>query len=234
MAELITAKVNTATTGSAEAAPVAVGMIDATKLLDQKPMARMSFVSADFAITAEPVVEPVTLQQAKDHLRVVFDDEDDYISSLIVAARQMAEGRTNRTITQRIREQAFSHWCAMKLLKPPFVSVESVSYFDADGVEQVLSPDNYAVSTRREPASVSLAGDARSSAPSLASQEEAVIVRYTAGYPVGEVPAPIVQWMLLQIGSMYEHRESVIAGVSVTPLPEMYERLFLQPYMVYE
>lgn len=192
--------------------------------------------AAAFALDAEgnEIIEPVTLQQAKDHLRVVFDDEDDYISSLIVAARQMAEGRTNRTITQRIREQAFSRWCAMKLLKPPFVSVESVSYFDVDGVEQVLSPDSYTVSTRREPASVYLSGDAGSSAQSIASLEEAVIVRYTAGYPVGEVPAPIVQWMLLQIGSMYEHRESVIAGVSVTPLPEMYERLFLQPYMVYE
>lgn len=176
------------------------------------------------------IIEPITLEQAKAHLRVVFDDEDDYISSLIVAARQMAEGRTNRTITQRIREQAFSHWCAMKLLKPPFVSVESVSYIDPDGNEQTLSEDDYIVSTRREPASVAIS----ISQPSLASQDEAVIVRYTAGYPVGEVPAPIVQWMLLQIGSMYEHRESVIAGVSVSPLPEMYERMFLQPYMVYE
>lgn len=176
------------------------------------------------------IIEPITLDQAKAHLRVVFDDEDDYISSLIVAARQMAEGRTNRTITQRIREQAFSHWCSMKLLKPPFVSLESVSYIDPDGNEQTLSEDDYIVSMRREPASVAIS----ISQPSLASQDEAVIVRYTAGYPVGEVPAPIVQWMLLQIGSMYEHRESVIAGVSVTPLPEMYERMFLQPYMVYE
>lgn len=180
------------------------------------------------------VPEPVSLQQAKDHLNVVYEDQDAYITSLIIAARQMAEGRTNRTITQRIREQAFSSWGAMKLLKPPFVQVESVSYIDADGLEQVLSPDSYTVSTRREPASVALTIAAGSNAPTLASRDEAVIVRYTAGYPVGEVPAPIVQWMLLQIGSMYEHRESVIAGVSVTPLPDMYERMFLQPYMVYE
>lgn len=216
-------------------------MIDATKLLVQnptteEPSARL-FSEEDSLISLSEqgtAIEPISLEQAKEHLRVVFDDEDDYISALILAARQMAEGRTNRTITQRVREQAFSHWCAMKLLKPPFVQVESVSYFDAGGLEQVLPPDSYTVSTRREPASVALTIAARSNAPSLASQDEAVIVRYTAGYPVGEVPAPIVQWMLLQIGSMYEHRESVIAGVSVTPLPEMYERMFLQPYMVYE
>lgn len=225
MADLIKAKISTLDLASADTgeagfteAAITSGMIPRLALLDEPAL----------------VPEPISLEEAKNHLRVVFDDEDDYISALIIAARQMAEGRTNRTITQRVREQAFNSWCAMKLLKPPFVSVESVSYIDADGLEQVLSPDSYTASTRREPASIALTGPTRYSAPSLASQGEAVIVRYTAGYPVGEVPAPIVQWMLLQIGSMYEHRESVIAGVSVTPLPEMYERMFLQPYMVYE
>lgn len=208
-----------------------------SSVIDNDSLAKSDIIeSAALALDAEgnEIAEPISLEQAKAHLRVVFDDEDDYISALILAARQMAEGRTNRTITQRIREQAFSSWCTMKLLKPPFVQVESISYIDADGNEQSLSEDDYTVSTRREPAIVALTIAARSNAPSLASQDEAVIVRYTAGYPVGEVPAPIVQWMLLQIGSMYEHRESVIAGVSVAPLPEMYERMFLQPYMVYE
>lgn len=221
MSELIAATVNLVEPESSptlEDATVTFGMIPRLASFDEPVQ----------------VAEPITLQQAKDHLRVVFDDEDAYITSLIVAARQMAEGRTNRTITQRIREQAFSSWCAMKLLKPPFVNVESVSYIDADGVEQVLSPDSYTVSTRREPASIALTGAARYSAPSLACQDEAVIVRYTAGYPVGEVPELIVQWMLLQIGSMYQHRESVVAGVSVSTLPEYYEKMYLQPYMVYE
>lgn len=204
-------------------------MIDAEKLLEQKPMARMMAL-------ADPVevVEPITLEEAKHHLNVVYDDDDAYISSLIVAARRMAEGRTNRTITQRVLEAAFSSWGRMPLLKPPFVQIESVSYFDVDGNEQTLEPDQITVSTRREPACVALSALFRPYAPALANQEEAIIVRYTAGYPVGEVPQDIVHWMKLQIGSMYEHRESVIAGVSVAPLPDMYERMFLQPYMVYE
>lgn len=221
MSELIAATVNLIepeVAPAVEGATVTFGMIPRLASFDEPAL----------------VPEPISLEQAKAHLRVVFDDEDNYISALILAARQMAEGRMNRTITQRIREQAFSSWCTMPLLKPPFVQVESVSYIDADGIEQVLSPDNYTVSTRKEPARLSLTPAARYNAPSLASQEESVIVRYTAGYPVGQVPDLILQWMLLQIGSMYEHRESVIAGVAVHPLPEMYERMFLQPYMVYE
>lgn len=226
MAELINASVNTlgsvypeSVSGFTEAL-VTSGMIPRLASFDEPPL----------------VPEPISLEQAKIHLNLqgVIDDNDAMIQGLIVAARQMAEGRTNRTITQRVREQAFSNWYSMRLLKPPFVQVESVSYFDAEGNEQTLDSSSYTVSTRREPASIALTGAARYSAPSLAAQDEAVIVRYTAGYPVGEVPAPIVQWMLLQIGSMYEHRESVIAGVSVTTLPEMYERMFLQTYMVYE
>ena len=199
--------------------------------------AKVTYGEIDLPVTTaafETLVEPITLEEAKHHLNVVYDDDDAYISSLIIAARQMAEGRTNRTITQRVREQAYSQWCEMKLPKPPFVRVESVSYIDPDGNEQTLGTESYMVSIRREPARVMLSVWGSMNKPSLARLDEAIIIRYTAGYPSGEVPAPIVQWMLLQIGSMYEHRESVIAGVSVAPLPEMYERMFLQPYMVYE
>lgn len=180
------------------------------------------------------LVEPITLEEAKHHLNVVYDDDDAYISSLIIAARRVAEGKLNRTIVQRVLDVAFSSWGRMVLPKPPFVQIESVSYFDADGNEQTLEPDQITVTTRREPACLTLSPLFRPNAPTLANQDEAIIVRYTAGYPVGEVPQDIIHWMKLQIGSMYEHRESVIAGVSVAPLPEMYERLFLQPYMVYE
>lgn len=38
-----------------------------------------------------PIVEPVTLQEAKDYLRVDFTDEDTLITSLIISARQICE-----------------------------------------------------------------------------------------------------------------------------------------------
>ena len=49
--------------------------------------------------TIEPVVEPVTLTQAKSHLRIQpdFQDDDDYIIHLIGAARRYAEDLTDRT-----------------------------------------------------------------------------------------------------------------------------------------
>ena len=45
-----------------------------------------------------PVAEPVTLELAKQHLRVDFDDDDGYITGLITAARQYCEKVTRRAI----------------------------------------------------------------------------------------------------------------------------------------
>jgi uncharacterized phage protein (predicted DNA packaging) len=42
--------------------------------------------------------EPISLLEAKKHLRVEFDDDDELIQGLIVAAREYAEGFMNRPL----------------------------------------------------------------------------------------------------------------------------------------
>ena len=205
-------------------------MIDAEKLLEQKPMARMALAAVD-----QPLVEPITLEEAKKHLRLegVLDDEDSQIQMMIIAARRLAEGKLNRTIVQRELAATFDGWgCKMRLPKPPFVELLGVDYMDSEGVSQPMPVDSYYVLQGREPAEVAFVGGAP--LPALAKRRGTITVRYLAGYPDGQVPEDLKSWMLLQIGSLYAHRESVIAGVSVAPLPEIYERMFLQPYMVCE
>lgn len=175
--------------------------------------------------------EPITLQRAKDHLRVVFDDENDYIQSLITAARVMAEGRLNRTLVQRQRVAVFSSlYGQLKLHAPPLVSIDDVTYIDTDGREQSLSSyDEYIHFT---PAAIAL--PAGITAPQLRDRPDAVRVTYTAGYADGHVPASIQQWMLLVIGTLYENRETMAAGVQMYSMPEDFMSWMLQPYVVYE
>lgn len=175
--------------------------------------------------------EPITLAKAKAHLRVVCDDEDDYIAGLITAAREMAEGRLNRTLVQRQLTVAFPAWCVrMALPKPPLVSVDSVVYLDTDGVEQSL--DEYDVQEYATPAAISLSYG--TPVPALRWRPDAIRVTYTAGYADGNVPAPILSWMLLVIGSLYENRETLSAGMQVYSIPDDFMSWMLQPYMVYE
>lgn len=171
--------------------------------------------------------EPITLERAKVHLHVVISDEDDYISDLIVAARQMAEGRLNRTLVQRQMVATFRSWCdTMRLLKPPIVSVDSVDYTDVDGVLQSFADFDLI--------GAAVTATYGTEVPALRYRPDAIRVTYTAGYAEGEVPRPIISWMLLVIGALYAHRESMTAGVKVEMIPEEFNRWLLQPYMVYE
>ena len=50
------------------------------------------------------MTDPITLAEAKNHLRVMHDDEDAYIETLITAARQYAENYQNRVYVEKKSE----------------------------------------------------------------------------------------------------------------------------------
>lgn len=181
------------------------------------------------------IPEPITLAEAKAHLRVYGDDEDAYITGLIVAAREMAEGRLNRTIRQRTRTALFRGWSDdFQLTKPPFISIDTITYADEEGQVQTLDNALYYVASQEDDAPGVVEFVPGYALPVLYTRRRPVTVSYLAGYPEGGVPRAIVQWMLLAIGALYQNRESVVAGVSVAALPDDFMQLLIQPYMVYE
>ena len=155
-------------------------------------------------------VEPVTLDQAKRHLREDLDDtnNDDDISELIQAARLDAENRLQRTLieaTWRLRLDAFPP--AIELPMPPILSVVAVKYLDEAGVEQTLDPQDYTLDNANEPGFIVPAyGRAW---PSTRAAINAVTVDYRAGYgsDASSVPRPIVAWIKLALADLYESRE---------------------------
>lgn len=149
--------------------------------------------------------EPVTLAEAKLHLRVDDTDEDALIHGLISAARETCEDRIEGTVPVtgwRLTLDSFPD--AIKLPRPPIVSVESVKYLDTAGVQQTLSPLDYVVDTASSPGYIVPAfGKAW---PETRDQINAVEVEYTAGSATP--PAAIKAWLLLAVGDMYAHREA--------------------------
>lgn len=183
-------------------------------------------------------IEPLTLAEAKAHLRVVVDDDDEYIKSLIIAARQMVEGRTQRTLVPITKTLALPAFCdGVEMPGVPFGGVVSVKYFDKNGVQQTLDPAVYEVYPYAEPARLYLAYDAsgyQSIWPTTQPRRAAVLIECTAGYATpADVPAPLKQWMLLAIGAMYENREQVTAVVQIWAIPDSFMGLLWQPYRVY-
>lgn len=149
--------------------------------------------------------EPVTLAEAKLHLRVDGTDEDALITAMIAAARETCEDRIEGTIPTtgwKLTLDAFP--AVIKVPRGPLVSVQSVKYLDTTGVQQTLSPLDYLMDTVSTPGYIVPAYD--KAWPETRDQINAVEVEYTAG---GAAPAhAITAWMLLAIGDMYANREA--------------------------
>lgn len=169
-------------------------------------------MSALVLITA-PTAEPVTLAEAKAHLRVDNSDSDTLITALIVAARERAETETRRALitqTWDLYRDAFPSW-ELIVPKPLLQTVTSITYTDSNGVTQTLATDQYLVDSNSEPGRITPAYGLVW--PSTRWQTNAVKVRFVAGYAdAAAVPQSIKSWMLLAIGSMFENRESELTG----------------------
>jgi uncharacterized phiE125 gp8 family phage protein len=161
-----------------------------------------------YRVTAPSGAEPITLDQAKAHLRVLGTDEDALITALIPTAREFAEHYTGRALAAQTIEAALDGFpCdetpAIELPLCPAASVTSIKYTDAAGVEQTLTTSKYALSPY---------GLARNVAPTLgnywptaAAVADAVRIMAVVGYD--EAPKAALQAMLLLIGHLYENRQ---------------------------
>ena len=132
-------------------------------------------------LITSPAAAPVSLQEAKAHLRVDNTADDALILAMVAAATSDAEHRLGRALVQQTWEQVQDGFDDdIDLPNPPLVSVTSLKYIDTDGTEQTLSTSLYSVDGDSEPARILPAYGA--SWPGTRSVPSAVRARYVAGY----------------------------------------------------
>ncbi len=187
------------------------------------------------ALITSSTAEPVTLAEAKLHLRVDDNADDVLIGALITAARQHAEHDTRRALvtqTWKLVLDAFPE-SVITLDRAPVSAVVSVVYTDLNGVSQTLAPGGYQLDAVTEPCRLVPAYGNRW--PATREQINAVAVTYTCGYGAPEaVPESIKRWMLLRIGALYENREEVLTGRAITLAPLPFVDALLAPYRLLE
>lgn len=164
-----------------------------------------------------PSSEPITLQEAKDHLLVTSSLQNDYITGLIVTARRNLERLLKRAfISQTWTAYADKFECEFCLPYPPLISVTSVKYYNLDGTITTLDPLNYWVVINEEPGEVVKRYNV--TYPQLEyGRPNAIEIEYVAGYTV--VPEEIKQAMKLLLTDWFEHRGSVVIGNINTKIP---------------
>ena len=184
--------------------------------------------------TTPPVAEPVSLTEAKAHLRVLHATEDALVTRLVKAVREHVEDRLGRSLVT----QGWTLWLprfppagVIELPRPPLVSVTSIKSIDPDGVEQTLSPDVYGVYPE---GMVGWVQRRRGQAwPATAIDPKAVEIAYVAGYGGSEaaVPEAARSAILLLVEHLYHNRGETADGpIAVNPVAS--ERL-LAPLMTH-
>lgn len=178
--------------------------------------------------TSPPATEPLTLEETKLHLRVTHDAEDDLISGLIAAARQMCEQATGLALIERDYSLYLDAWPAassgawwdgvreggdvslraaeLSLPRPPLASVALINVYDADGNAEEFPVVGYFVDTAGLPGRVVLKNGA--AAPSPRQEANGIEVQFTAGYGTApdDVPPALRQGMRQIVAHLYENR----------------------------
>lgn len=159
--------------------------------------------------TTDATSEVITTAEAKSHLRVSVDTDDDLIDDLIKAARQWTENYTRRALLTQTWELTMDGFPdsgeVVYLERSPVASVTSLKYYDTDDTEQTWGTSNYNIDTNSTPGRIS--EDVDVSWPSTSDRKNAVKVTFVAGdTTAASVPLPIKQAMLIHISHNYDNR----------------------------
>ncbi|MEN6538697.1 MAG: head-tail connector protein [Mizugakiibacter sp.] len=185
-----------------------------------------------YTLITAPSSEPVSLAEAKLHLRVDGSDDDARITAFISAARHLAEQKTGRAFAPQTWEivlDAFPE--AFTLYNAPITAVTSLKYIDEAGIEQTLAAESYQLDKDSLPGYVVPAYGY--TWPTPRAQANAVRLRYTCGHATSDADlAALKMWMLVAISTWYKHSAATTDG-NPGELPRSYLDGLLDRYKLY-
>lgn len=159
--------------------------------------------------TAPPGAEPVTLSEAKAHLRVDNDAEDALIARIVAAARQACESFTGRSLIARGYSLFIDAWPedgrqAVVLPRPPLIAVTSVQVYADDDTALEFPAAGYFADT----AGAQVVLRACTVPPLPLRAAGGIEIRYRAGYGPApdDVPEALRQGILQLAAHLYQHR----------------------------
>lgn len=165
-------------------------------------------------ITA-PTVNPLSLDEAKNHLKIDDDltDDDALVQALIVSVRTHLDGysgilgRAMTTQTWRLDISSFREWIDIPL--PPLQSISSVKYYDTNGTLQTVATTVYeTILGGTSGGYVHLLGDQTWPTDMDTDRAEPIQITFVAGYgdSWNDVPEGLRLAMSMMVADLYENR----------------------------
>jgi hypothetical protein len=182
------------------------------------------------ALVAPPATMPLTLEEAKQHLRLDAADtaDDALVATLVRAATAAAERFTGRALLaqtwdlfldrwppgaeeplwegRRIGADLVPHPRAIALPLPPLRAVVHVKTYDDADAATTWDAANYFVDTASAPGRLALRGGRAWPLPGRTAN--GIEIRFDAGYgeAVADVPEPLRQGLRQLLAWLYENR----------------------------
>jgi uncharacterized phiE125 gp8 family phage protein len=185
-------------------------------------------------ILARGTSEPVTLAEAKLHLRVDLSNDDALITAMISAAREMVERYTSRTLIYTAYRLTMDNWpYDIELPRSPAIEAAAnlvtgiayitprIRYYDGDGNQQTMTyaAGDFEVLLDNNPPLLVLppSGIWPVTYP---LQRGAIEIDWIAGYGSAStgIPELLRLAIMMLVAHWYEHREAVGSFGSEVPL----------------
>lgn len=166
-----------------------------------------------------PVIEPVTLVEARQFLRLDQTDEDALLATLITAARLMIEAASGRCLIEQPWRIVLDRWPAsgeIRLPLSPLLRIDAARVYDVLGSAQAVATASLTLDKAADPPVIRLTGEV----PEIGRAHGAIEIDVAAGYgaTAAAVPAPLRQAVLRLAARWFEQRGDV-AGRDAQALP---------------
>ena len=161
-----------------------------------------------------PKLEPVTLEEIKDHIRIsttVSATEDTLLLSFIEVARGYCEKYQGRAYLDQTWDLVLDDWPNGNIIDiplPPLQTVSYVYYYGTGGTANTMTASTYIVDSNSEPGRVSL-GYGEVWPSETLRPINGVKVRFICGEGsvASAVSSGVKEAIKLIVGDLYEHRE---------------------------
>lgn len=167
-------------------------------------------------------VEPISVPEAKEWLRIDGAEQDELVAGLVPVARETIEQAARRILTPQTWRLVLDAWPAqgdfgLALPLAPLSAVLTVRVFQTSDQSVVLAPDFYTL--QGPPDARRLVFSDRPPAPGRAAA--GIEIDCAAGYAApSSVPSPLRQAMLQIIAHLFENRGDAGAAAPMSPTIE--------------
>ncbi len=165
-----------------------------------------------------PAIEPVSLQEAKNWLRVEGNGDDMLIQALITSARLIVEARTATMLITQSWRCILDAWPISAIVEIPLKPLQGIDEIRTraqNGNETVVSSDIYFLESGTRHPRLHF----RQPPPPPGQAVAGIEIDLTVGFGSTDasVPAPIRQAILLLVARWYENRGDVSEDVQAPP-----------------